>query len=57
MVLARFDEIVRGAPIPRCKAWRLPGPELSFCGGVWWVGVEGMLSTIKSVLGLPRAGR
>jgi hypothetical protein len=29
-----------------------PGPELSFCAGVCWVGVEGTLAAMKSVLGL-----
>ena len=30
-----------------------PGPELSFCAGVCWVGVEGSLAGLAGVLGLP----
>ena len=51
MVLARFDGIVRGAPIPRCKAWRLPGPELSFCVEVCWMVLEGSPAGLAGVLG------
>lgn len=28
------------------------GPELSFCAGVCWVGVEGSLSPITSMIGM-----
>jgi hypothetical protein len=29
-----------------------PGPELSFCAGVCWVGVEGSLSSMGNILGI-----
>ncbi len=29
-----------------------PGPELSFCAGVCWVGPEGTLATLKGTLGV-----